>query len=102
METVLSYRGESESFKELDLLLSSTSGLGEGFLQPIRQILWSSLHVDKPGVEEQTRELLKEFNYSFTKRVQIFSPIFMSQIYALIDKGISEHCEVYPIIEYDK
>lgn len=96
MKMVLDYKGDSEAFKELDLLLTSTSGLGEGFIAPIRTIMWHSMDVDKPGVEEKVREKLKNFYESFTKRIQIFSTSFMSEIYYLIDKGIREHCEIYP------
>lgn len=99
MKKVLDYHGESESLKELDLLLSSTSALGEGFLEPIRTIFYNSFHVDKPGTKEAVKKRLNDFHETFTKKVQIFSPAFIGAVYALLDKGIEEQSKIYPIRE---
>lgn len=96
MKTVLDYSGKSESLKELDLLLTSTSALGEGFIEPIRSIFFSSFYVDKPGAKEVAKQKLNAFHETFTKKIQIFSPEFVNTIYALLDKGIEEQCNIYP------
>ncbi len=97
MKTALDYVGQSKSFKELDLLLTSTSGLGEGFIEPIRSIFNTSFYVDKEGIKEKAQEKLKEFKDTFTNKIKIFSPDFIEQIYVLIEKGIEEQCEIYSI-----
>ena len=99
---VLDYHGDSDSFRELDLLLTSTSALGDGFIQPIRRIMLTSMHVDKPGVEEKVRENLKEFHSTFVEKIQIFNPVFINKVYLLIDCGIKEHCEIYPLLKTQK
>ena len=99
MKKALDYNGDSESFKELDLLLSSTSALGEGFLEPIRTIMYNSYHVDKPGTKKAVKKRLEDFYDTFTNKIILFSPVFMSTVYALLDKGIEEQCKIYPLKE---
>ena len=93
----LGYKGDSKSLTELEELLTMTSALGEGFLRPIQNIVFSSYYVDKVGAEEMCKEQVRKFEETFTKKVNIFSADFISQIVALLLNGIEEQKEIYPI-----
>ena len=93
----LGYKGDSKSFTELEELLTMTSALGEGFLRPIQNIVFSSYYVDREGAEEMCKELVRKFEETFTKKVNIFSSDFIGKIVSLLLKGIEEQKEIYPI-----